>query len=165
MGWFASQLQTACTDELKNLDTMTVDTLMALNAFSVMHDVGCEPDPTSNTYCYLNAVFNSNPSDSYYYQLPQGIPLPSSSQPTCSACSKSVMSIYATALQNSVTGPLLTGLKSTYEVSALFAVQYCGAGFAQTNLVSSALPISSSPPWMLAGSLAIFTWMTLAQVS
>ena len=33
--------------------------------FSVMHDVACLADPTGNTYFYINAVRNPNPSDSY----------------------------------------------------------------------------------------------------
>ncbi|KAJ3495663.1 hypothetical protein NLJ89_g10591 [Agrocybe chaxingu] len=56
MEWFASNLQTACTSELNVRNAVTVNTLTGLNAFSIMHDVGCEVDPTNNAYCYLNAV-------------------------------------------------------------------------------------------------------------
>ncbi|KDR80289.1 hypothetical protein GALMADRAFT_62417 [Galerina marginata CBS 339.88] len=165
MNWFASTLKTSCVEELKDLNTMVVSTLMALNAFQVMHDVACEADPSSNTYCYLNAVRNSNPSDSYYYQLPLGIPLPKSSVPTCSACAKSVMGIYATALQDATTGPLLTGLQSTYESSARLSVQFCGSGFANTALVNAALSTVRRPSALLAGFLGAFVWIISAQLS
>jgi len=165
MAEFALTMKTACADELKELNTMAVTTLMGLNAFQVMHDVACLGDPTTGTYCYLNAVRNSNPSDSYYYQLPLGISLPKVSTPTCSACSKSVMAIYATALQDAVTGPLLTGLKATYDTSAALSVQLCGAGFAQTALVSAAISLLRNPSWALAGTLAILASMIMGQIS
>ncbi|KAF8903279.1 hypothetical protein CPB84DRAFT_1814674 [Gymnopilus junonius] len=147
-------LQTACADELKGLNTMAVSTLMALNAFQVMHDVACSIDPTTNSYCYLDAVHNANPSDSYYYQLPLGIPLPNSSVPTCSPCSKGAMNIYASALENTTAASLLTGLQSTYEPSAKLSVQFCGAGWAQTDLANSALSVFKSPPTIWRASLA-----------
>jgi len=165
MGFFASQLKTACSDELNGLNTMAVSTLMALNAFQVMHDVACSSDPTTNTYCYLDAVRDPNPSDSYYYQLPLGVPLPNSSVPKCSPCSKGAMNIYATALQDATTGPLLTGLQTTYEPSAKLSVQFCGAGWAQTDLTSSASSLFRSSPSILVGILGILVWMTLSQVS
>ncbi|KAF8965098.1 hypothetical protein BDZ97DRAFT_1659359 [Flammula alnicola] len=164
MGWFADNLKTACDQELKQLNSMATTTLTALQAFQVMHDVACQADPTSNTYCYLNAVRNSNPADSYYYALPLGIPVPSSSQPTCSACSKSVMSIYASALTDPVQGPQLAALKTTYEPTAALTVQFCGANFAQTT-VSAASPSFSRSSWAISGCLAIFAWTILAHAS
>ncbi|KAF8155860.1 hypothetical protein B0H34DRAFT_798957 [Crassisporium funariophilum] len=165
MAWFASELKIACSDELEALNTMAVEVLMALQAFDVMHDVACLPDPTTNTYCFLNAVRNKNPSDLYYYQLPLNIPLPKKSTPTCSACSKSVMGLYASALKDPIEGPLLTGLKATYEPSAELSVQLCGAGFAQTQIVSGAMSLFNRPPALFTGSVLIFAWIMLAQIS
>jgi hypothetical protein len=165
MAWFASTLQAECADELNNLNTLAVNTLMALNAFSVMHDVACESQPGIDVYCYLNAVRSTTPSDSYYYQLPFGIPLPKTSSPSCSACSQSVMHTYVTALQDAVTGPLLTGLKATYKAAAELSAQSCGASFAATSIVSSAVSKTNTPSWLLIGLLAIFGWTTSAQFS
>ncbi|PPR04834.1 hypothetical protein CVT26_012989 [Gymnopilus dilepis] len=162
MASFASQLKDACTEELKDLNTMAVSTLTALNAFQVMHDVGCSTDPTSNTYCYLDAVRSANPADSYYYQLPLGIPLPNSTRPTCSACSKGAMNIYASALENSTTASLLTDLQSSYAPSAQLSVQFCGADFAQTNLSNAASSLLSTSPSLLACIAGILVWMTLS---
>jgi hypothetical protein len=131
-----------------------------------MHDVACLADPTSNTYCYINAVRNPNPSDSYYYGLPIGTRLPQTSTPTCSACSKSIMGIYSSALNDPAQRPLLTGLQTTYEPSAALSVQLCGAVFAQTNVVSAALPTLGRPSWILSGTLAvIFAWTILTSAS
>jgi len=127
-----------------------------------MHDAACLADPTSNTYCYINAVRNPNPSDSYYYGLPIGTKLPKSSTPTCSACTKSIMGIYSSALEDPVQRPLLTGLQTTYEPSADLSVQLCGAVFAQMNVISAAVPTLGRPFWMFSWTLAtILVWTIL----
>src|ERR1700760_3213443 len=67
-------------------------THIALDAYSLMYDAACTlTDPTTNSYCFLNAAHNSNPSDLYLYQLPIGSAYPNSSTPTCSSCSKSLL--------------------------------------------------------------------------
>lgn len=161
MSSFASQLQSDCSQELGDENLLVVKSLtcmqlyslnyislanlfwvsiLALQAFQVMHDAACLVDPTTNAYCYLSAVQNTNPSDLYFYSLPLGIPLPNSSKPSCSACSKNVMGVYAAALQAPSQAKLLTGLKSTYDVSAQVAAQFCGSAFAITS-VSAAVSL------------------------
>jgi len=166
MGWFASSLKTSCADELKQLNAMAVNTLLALQAYETMHDAGCLQDPTSNTYCYVNAVRGTNPADSYYYSLPLGLKLPKTAVPSCSSCSKSVMSLYSSALTDSSQSPQLTGLKSTYESAAALSAQHCGAQFAQSGLVSSATSFlsRSTSPWSLGIGVVFFTWL-LVQIS
>lgn len=130
MASFASQIQSACSQELGNQNLLVVNSLTALQAYPVMHDAACLVDPTTNAYCYLSAVQNTNPSDLYFYSLPLGIPLPNTSKPSCSACSKSVMGVYAIALQDPTEARQLIGLRSSYEVSVQVAAQFCGSAFA-----------------------------------
>jgi hypothetical protein len=164
MASFASLLQTACSQELKNQNLLAVNSLTALRAFKVMHDAACLADPTTNAYCYLSAAHNTNPSDLYFYSLPLGMPLPSSSTPSCSACSKSVMGIYATALQDRSQATLLTALKSVYQASAEFAVGLCGAPFALTT-ISAAMSLYHGSPMIFMGFIFTLTWMALAYIS
>jgi hypothetical protein len=128
---------------------------IALRAFQVMHDSACLADPTNNAYCYLTAVQNSNPSELYFYSIPLGIPLPETTTPSCSPCSKTIMGIYATALQNPSQAKLLTSLKSAYEVSAKIAVQFCGAAY--VTLISAAVSLSCGWSTIFIG--VIFTWI------
>jgi hypothetical protein len=160
MGWFAMALQTQCSQELTQLNAMATSTLTALQAFEVMHDVACLSDSTSNTYCFIDAVQDPNPSDSYYYQLPLGIPLPSSTTPSCSSCNKKTMSIYANALQNTTLAPQLAALKKSYDPSAAISVQLCGASFAQT-FSSAASPMMSLPSASRL-FLSLLAWAFLA---
>jgi len=166
MASFASQLQSDCSQELGNQNLLVVNSLIALQAFQVMHDTGCLVDPTTNAYCYLSAVQNTNPSDLYFYSLPLGIPLPNTSKPSCSACSKSIMAIYATALQDVTQAKLLTGLKSSYDVSAQVAAQFCGSAFALTS-ISAAISLYYYSGWrtMFTSSIFAFTWTILTYVS
>jgi hypothetical protein len=104
-----------------------------------MRDAACLSDPTTNTYCFLNAARDTNPTNLYYYSLPLGSKLPArSTDPQCTACLKSLMSLYGTALKDANQAKTLSGLLSTYEGAAETTLGKCGAGFAQTGLVSAA---------------------------
>jgi len=133
MAWFTSALKSECASDLKDNNAVTVETLQALQAFTVMSQAACLADPSTNAYCYVKAVVNSNPSDLYFYSLPLGTTLPASSSPSCSACTKSLMGLYADAMKTTD----LDGLKETYTGAAEFANKACGAGYAQTNANSN----------------------------
>jgi hypothetical protein len=75
MDWFASALRQQCAIELTNRNTFVGDTLTGLLVYSLMRNIGCQSNPSTNVYCYISAVLDSNPSDLYYYQLPFGIML------------------------------------------------------------------------------------------
>ncbi|KAG6916150.1 hypothetical protein DXG01_008202 [Tephrocybe rancida] len=138
MAWFADALQTACTQDLQDQNQLAVGALQDLRAYSLFREVGCLTDPTANTYCYMNAVRSSDPSDLYFYGLPLGIALPKSTKPSCSACTRSLMSTYSAALSDPAQAAVLTGLKKTYADSAALAVAQCGSGYADTTLDSGA---------------------------
>ncbi|KAF8068795.1 hypothetical protein FPV67DRAFT_1356278, partial [Lyophyllum atratum] len=132
MGWFAETLKTACAQDLTDRNAMAVSTLTDLQAYSVMRDAGCLTDPTTNTYCYLNAVRSPTPSDLYFYGLPLGNKLPNTTTPSCSACTRSLMGTYSAALDDPARAADLTGLKKTYNDAAQLAVTQCGSGYAAT---------------------------------
>lgn len=106
-----------------------------VQSYSLMYNAGCLSDPTTNVYCYTSAIANSNPADLYTYQLPGGLPLPKSVTPSCSACSKSLLSVYADALENNQSG--LDGLKETYANAEQRTEGVCGQGFARTTALNS----------------------------
>ncbi|KAF9010053.1 hypothetical protein BDQ17DRAFT_996855 [Cyathus striatus] len=163
MGWFADSLKTNCAQEIKEQNAMAVDTLTSLQAFQVMYDVGCVADPNSNTYCFLDAVQNKDPSDLNYYSLPLGINLPNSTTPSCSGCTKSVMGIYSAALQNSTQASGLDALKETYNDAVAQSVEICGSAFAQTAITSGASAVQTSN--VLLGLVALLlSWSWLMAV-
>jgi len=142
---------------------MAVETLTALQAYQVMANAACLTDPTSNSYCFVDAVQSANPADLYYYQLPLGLPLPANAKPTCSPCLRSIMSTFAAGVQNS-TSTSLTGLRATYDVAAEASVTTCGADFAQTNLVNGAATELGRGTLTTVGTMVLLTLaiMTMA---
>lgn len=172
MAWFRDNMQTQCSQELSANNVMVTNALRGthrpsssvetrlscnegLQAYSLMRDAACVVDPTTNAYCYVEAVRNSNPSDLYFYQLPLGIGLPTNTVPSCSSCTKSIMQLYATAGN-------LTALVSTYNTAARIADGSCGSGYVQqTTLAGSATGLKVASVWTLGlVSLAIvmFSW-------
>jgi hypothetical protein len=106
-----------------------------------MRSAGCQADPATNQYCYINAVTNSNPVDLYFYQLPLGINLSVNDHPTCSPCTKSLMGMYVDALGNSSEAVTLTGLEKTYNGAEQVAVRACGANYAVPAASSAAVVV------------------------
>jgi hypothetical protein len=105
--------------------------LTGLESYGLLYTAGCLPDPVTSSYCYVEAVFNQMPSDLFFYQLPLGIGLPNSTRLTCSACPKSLMSLYAASLTANGTAGGNTGLAETYENAAKIADSGCGADYAK----------------------------------
>ncbi|TCD67434.1 hypothetical protein EIP91_012406 [Steccherinum ochraceum] len=146
IAWFRDALTTQCTEELSANNAMVVSTLQGLQAYSLMRDTACIVDPSTNAYCYIEAVHNTNPSDLYFYQLPLGIDLPPSTTPSCSACTKSVMQTYAQAGN-------LSALQETYNNAVNIADKQCGEGYVQqANIVgnSAAVPGVGLDVWSWA---------------
>lgn len=110
-----------------------------------MRDAACLSDPTTNTYCFLNAARDSNPTNLYYYSLPLGTKLPErSTDPQCTACLKSLMGVYGSALKDQSQASKLPGLVGTYELAAEATLGKCGVGYAQAGIVSGTRRLSAS---------------------
>src|ERR1700722_2308324 len=103
-----------------------------LDTYSLMATAGCLTDPSSLSYCYVEAVANPNPSDVYFYQLPLDMSLPETSKPTCSACAKSLLSLYAAAK-----GDATEGLADTYAGAAGVGDGACGKAYAVASVGAS----------------------------
>ncbi|KAJ7100143.1 hypothetical protein B0H15DRAFT_944501 [Mycena belliarum] len=159
MNWFSQSLASSCAVDLKDGNSMALGTQTALNAFALMRDAGCVVDPSTNTYCYLDAVRNSNPSDTYFYSLPLGVRIPNNTIASCSACTKSLMTMYYSALGNTSQGAGLTSLKRTYDSAAKVAAADCGTAYATltTGRVGGA-PVVRAGPALLVGALLVLAF-------
>ncbi|KAI0064371.1 hypothetical protein BV25DRAFT_1783216, partial [Artomyces pyxidatus] len=123
LAWFAGELPKQCSEELDDNNETVQQALQGLQMYSLMRQVACLPDQSTSAYCYVEAVANSNPSDLYFYSLPWGLALPNNTVPTCSGCTKSVMSLL------SAQATQLDGLKLTYNAAARLASSTCGTGY------------------------------------
>ncbi|KAG9313563.1 hypothetical protein JVU11DRAFT_5890 [Chiua virens] len=145
MSWFASSLQASCQVDLSNQVATAVTTLNALNAYDLMRNVACQVDPATNSYCYVEAVANADPSSYWFYQLPLGLPLgPNITQNACNECTKDLMASYASAL-NSTDGARLDGLADRYNAAVDTLNGVCGAAYAKTAQIAE-----SNAAWVTA---------------
>ena len=120
--------------------------MAALYAYDLMRNTGCQVDPMTNAYCYIEAVANNDPSSYWFYQLPLGKQLgPNITTSACSECTQDLMDAYASAL-NSTSGANLKGLAQMYNSAADTLNNLCGASYAKATQDS----ISSSA-WANAG--------------
>ncbi|KAJ7247850.1 hypothetical protein B0H12DRAFT_1020437 [Mycena haematopus] len=163
IAWFASNLETSCASDLKESNAMAINTQIALNAFDLMRSAGCLVDPTTDTYCYLDAVRNSNPSDTYFFSLPLGISMPNNTIASCSACTKSLMTLYYGALSNSSQSSGLSSLQAAYPGAAKIAVADCGTAYATltTASPSGALPLRTVSGLLLGTLVFIVTLLPI----
>ncbi len=140
-----------------------------------MHTAGCLADPSSRTYCYLTAALAANPFDIFLFSLPLGTHIPktnsSSSKtfnitPSCSACSKSLMGLFADALRPSKSSSSsgstldtsasdLSGLRSTYNEALEVCQSGCGPEFA---LVGVGVGVSSATKAAARFGVGLGTW-------
>ncbi|KAH9060619.1 hypothetical protein EDB87DRAFT_1674726 [Lactarius vividus] len=150
MGWFASNLPVACSQDKSEQNQMVLQALAGLQLYSLMREVACITDQNTSAYCYVEAASSPNPSDLYFYSLPYGTPLPNNTTPTCSTCTKSMMTLFG-----AVAGSI-DGLKQTYSSAVDIASSKCGSSYIHTQ---SNLSSSSATPWI--GDTAMSRWSIL----
>jgi hypothetical protein len=154
MDWFASSLKTQCATDLSQRNTFVLNTLHGLELFPVSRQAGCLSNPDSNVYCYVQAAAQPKASDIYFYQVLFGLQIPNNTKPSCSSCTKSLMSLFVSAIsgQGQVKDDdIRSMLAEAYMHAADIAVGVCGNGFVQTVTIegsgSSRLSFSLSSLW------------------
>ncbi|KAJ9093410.1 hypothetical protein QFC21_006440 [Naganishia friedmannii] len=120
-------------------------------------------DTETHAYCYAQAMSTTSttPDDGYLYQLPVGIPLPSTFHPTCSSCSAKLVNLFTeTILSTTITATTSSsnsttaGQRFSYALvlegaltnATMILKQACGSTFAgqittmQAHVSSGAVP-------------------------
>lgn len=164
VNWFSNALQTACAKELSDRHPRVLSVLGALQSYPLYRRVGCLVDPGSNTYCYLNAVHNSNPADVYLYGLGLGMRFPTGGKanPTCSACSRQVLGVYSGAVANgtgidkALLGDMaMKNLQGSLPPAAQTWNDACGSSFAKAEASGVVVSGPRNFPGVLSLSLLV----------
>ena len=164
MDWFASSLKIQCATELGERNPFVVKTLHALNLYGISRQAGCLSNPATNVYCYTQAAALSDPSDLYFYQIQFGLKIPNNTNPSCSSCTKSLMSLYMSVISGAEglkDDDLRSSIAHAYAQAAHLAVDVCGVGFVQTLAIdgsgSAGSPISLFSLWfaLLTGWVSV----------
>lgn len=136
MASFAQQLRSNdnCGQDYRRQNPLVSQAYNGLLSYEPLFHAGCQKD-NKGDYCFANAITNdTNPSDSYVYYLPLGLPLPSPSQPSCSDCLLETMEIFQATAANK-TQPI----NPIYVEAAQMIDLTCGPTF-----VNATLPPASS---------------------
>ncbi|KAI0370547.1 hypothetical protein BV20DRAFT_1035778 [Pilatotrama ljubarskyi] len=129
MAWFADNIKTQCKQDIAANNPIVQDAVAGLEAYTIMRTVGCQINPQTNTYCYIDAAQSAHPSDLYLYELPLGLPLPNSTVPSCTACVQSAMKVFAEQGGGDVGDAVKQALTKTYPAAAAVVNGACGAEF------------------------------------
>jgi hypothetical protein len=154
MNWFASSLESQCATEITQRNPFVVNTRNGLKLYDLSRKAGCQSNPTTNVYCYIQAATQSDPSDLYFYQVQFGRMIPNNTKPSCSSCTTSLMNLYASAISGQEEledQNVRDALAPAYAHAAGIAVGVCGDGFVNTVAIdgsgSPGLSLSLSSLW------------------
>jgi hypothetical protein len=153
MSSYLSQLNSVCKNDLAAENPVVLQAQIGFQSYTAMRTAACLPDPTTNAFCYIDALAATTPADLYFFGLPLGTPVPNTTKPSCSPCVKSVLAVYALyvtpssgsgAIQigpetgNSSVSPTqatpLPVLDRTYPAAARLAVNQCGGTYASVGV-------------------------------
>lgn len=166
MSSLASELKddSNCGEDYRRQNPIVRQAYNGLVSYSPLYEASCLKNTKTSNYCFVDAVTNmTNPSNSYLYYLPLGMPLPSGSMMTCSTCLKETMDIF-----NAVAGNKSQPISTDYSIAAQMINLGCGPGF-----VNQTVPKRSSqgggsarakPSVVLAMSVALLTMLVATLV-
>ncbi|ODN94197.1 hypothetical protein L198_05048 [Cryptococcus wingfieldii CBS 7118] len=124
-----------CASDISSNLAVVKKTKLGVGNYKVMKEAEALVDTDTGSYCYLEAIASEKPDDLYLWGLPGGISLPSSSTPSCSKCSSSLLTTYGSYISSTST------LNSTVINAAVKRLNdACGASFVTftaTNQTSS----------------------------
>ncbi|GAA6048279.1 hypothetical protein JCM3770_006517 [Rhodotorula araucariae] len=127
------QLKNTCGPDLALGNPLAAEALQGFQGYELMREAGCaRNNDTAAQYCFAEASAKADPSDLYYYYLPEGTTLPSGSTPTCDFCTQNLLGIYARYARNAT-----LAIARTYASGRTAASLACGPNFAPATAVGS----------------------------
>lgn len=168
---YASQLQSdsACYQDYTRENPTVRQAYNGLISYDILYRATCQRATsnanrnTSSDYCFTNAITNaSNPSDSYIYYLPLGIPLPATSTLTCSQCLRDTMDIFAGSAGNRS-----QPLRLSYGAASSLINQQCGPNFVDQNVpgASDSGVAMAAVPSLIGASLSLILTLIIANLA
>ena len=121
---------TICGQDFRNEQPLVLQAYNGLIAYEPVYRATCLKTAKDDQYCFSQAVSTSqNPSDSYPYFTAVGLTMPSGSLPTCNACLKQTMQVFAEYAEKKE-----QPLAQTYLGCAQMVEEECGTGYAAVDV-------------------------------
>ncbi|KAJ5308650.1 hypothetical protein N7508_004029 [Penicillium antarcticum] len=129
-----------CAEDYGNGNSVVTGTYKDLVAYEPMYRATCLTSPSTQDYCFVDAVSNSSAPDDYnVYFMPIGSALSAGAEPTCSQCLQATMALFARWAKKDG-----QSLDTTYLPSARIINSHCGSEFASTNVTVGSNVISGA---------------------
>jgi hypothetical protein len=165
MANLASELisDSTCGEDYRQQNPLVVQAYAGMMAFEPVYRATCLQDPTTKSYCFVEASTNStNPADFYPYYTAIGLNLPPETAPTCSQCLRQTMQIFAGYAQSADQPLAKTYLPCASQVDAS-----CGTGFAATDVKVGSVAssdaagrgVSSTGSWWALLAVTAVLWI------
>ncbi|KAI9742820.1 MAG: hypothetical protein M1818_003549 [Claussenomyces sp. TS43310] len=138
----ANNLTTAanCAADYANGNSVVMQVYTGLISYRTMYQASCLRDPSTDSYCFADAITNStSPTNSYIYYLPLNTSLPGGTNPTCNTCLQHTMAVFQTSAANRS-----QPVSSLYAPAAQQINAICGPGFLNTTVPVEAAVTSTS---------------------
>ncbi|GAA5868819.1 hypothetical protein JCM1840_005129 [Sporobolomyces johnsonii] len=153
------RLDNTCAADLALQNPLATEALQGFRNYRLYREAGCQTNNQTGAYCFADASAQSDPSELYFYYLPEGTNLPSGTTTDCNGCMGGLFSIYARYATNST-----LAISQTYSSGRAVAALACGPTFAPLiAAVTSSSPLSLSTPlhgFMLAlVALVVALWV------
>lgn len=128
-----------CQNDYQQQNPLVMQAYAGLKAYESLYQATCLKDPTTQKYCFLEAMEAMSADDSYPYYTAVGLSLPEGSKPQCTSCLHETMKIFAGYAAQSE-----QPLSDTYLGCATTVNVGCGAGYANTAVQSVSKVASTS---------------------
>ncbi|BGP55461.1 hypothetical protein JCM8202v2_003065 [Rhodotorula sphaerocarpa] len=146
-----------CGKDLELGNPLVAEALDGFNSYRLMRQAGCVTSNTTGQYCFATAAAESDPSNLYFYYLPEGTTLPSGTSPDCNSCTQDLMAIYAWVAERSHATNSTLPISRTYQSGRAAVALTCGPDFAPAVKAVSSTSSAAGRTTMLAP-----VWATLA---
>ncbi|TVY21841.1 hypothetical protein LARI1_G000223 [Lachnellula arida] len=149
----------SCSSDLASKNPLIVSAQLGLQAYKPMYQASCLRNPSTNAYCFADAITNSsNPSDSFIYHLPLNVTLPGGSMPTCNNCLQQAMAVFEVASSDRTSALASDYVSAASQVNAICGPTFVNASLA-TPIKSGAQSLSGSNTGMLLLVLVVASWL------
>ncbi|KAJ5365431.1 hypothetical protein N7517_008317 [Penicillium concentricum] len=146
-----------CGDDFKNGNSVVKGTYRDLVAYEPIYRATCLTNPSTQNYCFVDAVSNSTAPDDYdVYLMPLGTPLTVGDVPSCTKCLKATMDLFSEWARRDG-----QSLDVTYLPSARIVNTHCGEGFATTNVTVGSADVTAGVGAVPLPNLGFVTVMAL----
>ncbi|GAA5944551.1 hypothetical protein JCM1841_001032 [Sporobolomyces salmonicolor] len=150
------RLDNTCGADLALQNPLAAEALQGFRNYRLYREAGCQTNNQTGAYCFADASAQSDPSELYFYYLPEGTNLPSGTTTDCNGCMGGLLSIYARYATNST-----LAISQTYSSGRAVAALACGPTFAPLiAAVTSSSPLSLSIS--LHGNVLAFVALVVA---